>query len=118
MWQFTWDTIGYIHDSVPRWAKMAIAALILITVGFFFGYRASLYVASAALWVAVIFLIVAHLVVLSRNLRKARELPPTPLTPADQADVEEFQAAMQGTELAQTPAHEQTYQPEQPPANG
>jgi len=113
MWQFTWDTIGYIHDSVPRWAKIAVASLILVTVGFFFGYRASLYVAAVALWIAVAFLIIAHVVILSRNLRKQREAPPTPLTPTDRADVEEFQAAMQGTELAQSPAYEQTYQSEQ-----
>jgi hypothetical protein len=121
MWQFSWDIIGYIHDSVPRWAKITVAALIMVTIGFFFGYRVAVFVAGGVLWFAVGVLVVSHVVVLTRNLRKQREVPPPPLTPADQADVEEFQAAMQGTELAetaQTPAHEQPptdplYQPPQ-----
>lgn len=96
MWQFIWDSIGYVHDNVPRWAKVTIALLALATIGFFFGYRASLVVLGLVLWVIVTFFIVAHVVVLTRNLRKQREAPPTPLTPADQADIAEFQAAMQG----------------------
>ena len=96
MWQFFWDIIGYIHDNVPRWAKITIALLALAAIGFFFGYRTSLVVLGAVLWIVVTFFVVAHVVVLSRNLRKHREKAPPPLTPADQADIAEFQAAMQG----------------------
>ncbi|MFO0702499.1 MAG: hypothetical protein U0514_01290 [Candidatus Andersenbacteria bacterium] len=95
-WGFLWDTIGHIHDKWPRWGKITVAGLILVTVGFFFGYRAAIYVAGGALWIALGFMVVAHIVILSRNLRKRRLIQQVPLTPADQADIDEFQAALRG----------------------
>lgn len=97
LWGFLWDAIGHIHDYWPRWAKITIALLILATVGFFFGYRTAIYVAGGALWISFGFMFVAHLVILTRNLRADRAPKPAPLTPTDQEDIEEFQAAMQAS---------------------
>jgi hypothetical protein len=96
MWQLLWDTIGYIMDSVPRWAKLTIFGLFVGVLYLFFGYKVALYVVGGMLWFVFGFLVIAHLVVVSRNHKKQREQPaPVPLTPADQADILEFQQAME-----------------------
>ena len=95
MWQLIWDTIGYIMDSVPRWAKLTIFGLFVGVVYLFFGYRVTLYVVGGLLWAVFIFLVGAHIVVFLRNQKKERETAPAPLTPADQADIQEFQEAME-----------------------
>lgn len=97
MQKFILDTIGYIHDHVPRWAKITAAVLILLSVGFFFGYRAAIYLTGGVLSFATLALIVTHIFILVGNLRKKRVNVQAPFTPGDRADIEEFQAAMRGT---------------------
>ncbi len=93
MWTLIWDTIGYFMDNVPRWAKITLLAVLTLAIYFFFGYRVTIYAIGGIFWFMFIFLVIAHIVVVRRNLKKQKEAPP-PLTPADQADIVEFQEAM------------------------
>lgn len=97
MWNLIWDSIGYFVDNISRPIKLLIAALFLAAVFFFFGLRPTLYVAGGMLWFAFLFLVVAHIFIQIRDRRKARETAPPPLTPADQADIAEFQEALEQT---------------------
>ncbi len=100
MWNLLWDSIGYFVDNISRPIKLLIAALFLAAIYFFFGLRPTLYVAGGLVWFVFIFLVVAHIFVQIRDRKKARETAVPPLTPADQADVLEFQQAMEQTTSA------------------
>jgi len=95
MWQFLWDIVGYFHDNVPRWVKLTILGLVLLIVFLFFGYKPMIYVAGGIFWAIFAFMLIAHIVILIKDSRKRKAAPPTPLTPADQADIREFQEAME-----------------------
>ncbi|MDP2587439.1 MAG: hypothetical protein Q8P33_01530 [bacterium] len=95
MWGFFWDTFGFIADNVSRPLKIFLTALILVIVFFFFGFGAVFYFLGGIFTVAFLFLIIANVVVrIKRARKKSREAPIPELTPADQADIAEFQEAM------------------------
>lgn len=96
MWQFFWDTFGFVADNVSRNIKLLLSGLLLLTTFFFFGLNGMFYFAGGIFWLACAFLIIAHLVVRARRARaKAKEVALAPLTAADQADITEFQQAME-----------------------
>lgn len=96
MWQFFWDTFGFVADNVSRNLKLLLFSLLLITVFFFFGLNGMFYFAGGIFWIAAVFLVVANLLVRARRARaKSKEAAPAQLTVADQADIAEFQQAME-----------------------
>lgn len=96
MWHLFWDTVGFVADTVTRPIKLLLAALILLVVFFFFGLNAVFYFVGIIFWICVLFFVIANLFVRLRRAReKAKTVAATPLTPGDQADITEFQEAMQ-----------------------
>jgi hypothetical protein len=101
MGQFFIDVIGYVHDNVPRWAKLTIVVLVLAILFFFFGFRPTVIVIGSVFWLLFGFLLVAHIGFLIRNTRKRKTEHATVHTsPEDEADVREFQEAMGETTVA------------------
>jgi hypothetical protein len=123
MWQLFWDTIGYFVDSVPRSVKIVLLALIAAAAYFFGGLKGVIYGVGSIFWVAFIFLVVAHIIYVMNEKKKAREAYVPPLTQDDQEDVVEFQEAMQGepqvapeqTTIEPTPEPEQDSTKQTPP---
>ncbi|MFO0704955.1 MAG: hypothetical protein U0517_03280 [Candidatus Andersenbacteria bacterium] len=96
MWHLFWDTVGFIADTVKRPVKIVLFALLLLIVFFFFGLNASFYFAGLLFWIAVLFFVIANIVVRIRRARtQAKTAAVAPLTSDDQADIAEFQEAMQ-----------------------
>jgi hypothetical protein len=102
MWHFFWDTVGFVADNVTRPIKILIAALLLLVIFFFFGLNAVFYFVGVIFWIVVIFFILANIFVrIGRARAKAKMIAAAPLTPDDQADITEFQEAMQRQPSAQ-----------------
>ncbi|MFH0830681.1 MAG: hypothetical protein V1895_01315 [Parcubacteria group bacterium] len=96
MWHFFWDIVGFVADNVSRNLKLLLAALILLTVFFFVGLNGMFYFVAGVFWLVSIFFVIANLVVrLQRARQRAKMVPLVPLTAADQADITEFQQAME-----------------------
>jgi hypothetical protein len=95
MWQLFWDTVGYFVDSVPRSIKIVLLVLIAAVAYFFGGLRGVIYGVGSIFWVAFIYMVIAHIIYVAREKKKAREAYVPPLTQDDQEDVLEFQEAMQ-----------------------
>ncbi len=96
MWHLFWDTVGFVADTVTRPIKLLLAALILLVVFFFFGLNAVFYFVGGALWIVAFFFVIANLFVRMRRSReKAKKVAAAPLSSDDQADIAEFQEAMQ-----------------------
>jgi|GEM_PF-3980812 len=96
MWSLFWDTIGFVADTVPRNVKLLLAALLLLVVFFFFGQDAVFYFIGGIFWLCALFFVIANLFVRGRRAReKAKTVAVAPLTQDDQADIAEFQEAME-----------------------
>lgn len=96
MWQLFWDTIGYFADNVSKSIKIIIFALLIAIVYFFGGVKMAIYFAGGIFWISSIFMIIAAIVIsIKRSHKKKSEAIVTPLSSSDQADIREFQEAME-----------------------